>query len=309
MKRTIYSAILIFSFLIADAAAQTGTETILVSGNPALTESMIDKSREVFEFTFGGVFTDAEKSYFRSRLLTSWREQDAETIKAVQDLVAFRDKANGLSREQLLTLQKQLRDTLVKDLRAQAARDDLALALVNIHDRIQGLNAKQGGELPVPKKVSAAPQEQNFAEIPREILGEWIESKNVGAEGWEGSGGFTSRANGEKVIMHFFPDGTYKGVYHVQSSMSPACTMIVDIFSDGTYSVGTNILNLKEKSNRTISKDTCVERYNYDRFNQPKAYAYPAYIEPSENGTRLVLTMNDGKHHFYFNTGQSFLVK
>jgi glutamine amidotransferase-like uncharacterized protein len=50
-----------------------------------------------------------------------------------------------------------------------------------------------------------------------------------------------------------------------------------------------------------------VARNNYDRFNQPRPYVYPAYIEQSENGTRLVLTMNDGKRHFYFNTGQSFI--
>ena len=85
--------------------------------------------------------------------------------------------------------------------------------------------------------------------------------------------------------------------------------MIVDIFAEGIYSVGQNTLNLKESSNRTISQDSCVSGNNYDRNNTPKRYAYPAYIEPHEYGTRLVLTMNDGKHYFYINAGQNFLGK
>lgn len=304
MKRILFLAILILGLIFSDAAAQT-TDEVLVPGNPPLTQSMVHKSRDVFEFTFGGAFTDSEKDSFGARLISSWRAKDAETMKAVQDLVNFRDKINGLSRDQLLTVQKQLRETLVKDLQAQAGKDELALVLLNIYNRIQGLNAKQGGDLPAPKNIPQPVQAPDTGEVPREILGEWIESKNVGG-GWVG-GGSISLPNGEKAIMHFFADGTYKAHYHVQSSSSVTCTMIVDIHSNGTYSVGQNVLHLKEQRNHTISRDGCVARYNYEKENEPRKYAYPAYIEESEYGTRLVLTMNDGKHHFYFNKGEKFL--
>jgi hypothetical protein len=309
MKRFIYTAILIFSFLLTNISAQTTNDAILVNGNPALTQTMIDKSREVFEFAFGGTFTEAEKDYFRGRLMMAWREKDTGTMKAIQDFVSFHEKANGLNREQLLKLQKELRESLIKELRGQVDKDELAQVLVNIYNRLQGLNAKQGGNLPVPADVPKPAQTSDSEAIPRELLGEWVESKNVTQPEWVGSNGSYSTPNGEKIVMHFFPDGTYKGLYHVQSSMSMGCTMIVDIFSEGTYNVGTNVLNLSEKSNQTISRDSCVARYNYDRNNTPRNYAYPAYIEPNENGTRLVLTMNDGKHYYYLNKGQNFLAK
>ena len=153
MKRIIITAILIFSALSTNIAAQNGDDTILVSGKPELTSSMVDKAREVFEFAFGGTFTEAEKDYFRGRLTMAWREKDTGTMKAVQDLVIFRDKAEGLSREKLLAIQKELRTSLIDDLRTQVDKDELAQVLVNIYNRIQGLNAKQGGDLPVPKNV------------------------------------------------------------------------------------------------------------------------------------------------------------
>jgi hypothetical protein len=266
---------------------------------------MVEKSRGVFEFAFGGVLTDSEKSAYQSELIKQWRNNEVETIKTIQTMVEIHDKATGATREQLLALQKEMQAPLVKELRNQADKDALANLLVNSFDRIQGLNVKQGGNLPLQNNVRQQNQTAASGEIPREILGEWVKSNVSGSYITDGIN--YSTPNGEKLIIHFYPNGTYKSIYHVQSSMSIACTMIVDIFSNGTYSVGQNTLNLNEKYNHTNSKDSCVARYNYQKDNQPRNYAYPAYIEQSENGRRLVLTMNDGKHHFYFNTGKSFI--
>ena len=305
MKRTILSVILTFIFLEITASAQTADDKVLAQGNPALTQNMVEKSRGVFEFAFGGVMTDSEKSAYQSELIKQWRNNEVETIKTIQTMVEIHDKATGATREQLLALQKEMQAPLVKELRNQADKDALANLLVNSFDRIQGLNVKQGGNLPLQNNVRQQNQTAASGEIPREILGEWVKSNVSGSYITDGIN--YSTPNGEKLIIHFYPNGTYKSIYHVQSSMSIACTMIVDIFSNGTYSVGQNTLNLNEKYNHTNSKDSCVARYNYQKDNQPRNYAYPAYIEQSENGRRLILTMNDGKHHFYFNTGKSFI--
>jgi hypothetical protein len=291
--------------LAITASAQTADDKVLAQGNPALTQNMVEKSRGVFEFAFGGVMTDSEKSAYQSELIKQWRNNEVETIKTIQTMVEIYDKAAGATREQLLGLQKEMQAPLVKELRNQAGNDALANLLVNAFDRIQGLNVKQGGNLPPQNNVRQQNQTAASGEIPREILGEWVKSNVSGSYITDGIN--YSTPNGEKLIIHFYPNGTYKSIYHVQSSMSIACTMIVDIFSNGTYSVGQNTLNLNEKYNHTNSKDSCVARYNYQKDNQPRNYAYPAYIEQSENGRRLVLTMNDGKHHFYFNTGKSFI--
>jgi hypothetical protein len=305
MKRTILLAILTVSFLTMTVLAQNADDKVLVDGNPALTQKMVNLSRDVFEFTFGAAMTDEERAFYQNELIREWRAKDAATIQAIQDLVSLQAKAANLNREQILALQKELRSSLIKELRAQVNQSPLAKMLVNAYDRIQGLNVKQGGDLPPQNNVRQQNQTSSSGAIPREILGEWIKSDVSGSYITDGIN--FSTPNGEKLIIHFYADGTYKSIYHVQSSMSIACTMIVDIFSNGVYSVGKNTLYLNEKYNHTSSKDSCVARYNYERDNQPKNYAYPAYIEPSENGTRLVLTMTDGKHHFYFNTGKSFI--
>ena len=305
MKRIILLAILTVSFLAITVSAQNANDQVLVDGNPALTQNMVNLSRDVFEFTFGAAMTDDERAFYQSELIKEWRAKDAGTIQAVQDLISLQTKAANLNHEQIQALQKELRSSLINELRAQVDKDALAKMLVNAYDRIQGLNVKQGGDLPPQNNVRQQNQPATSGTVPREILGEWIESHVSGS--MRSNGVNWSTPNGEKVIIRFYPDGTYKSIYHVQSSMSINCAMIVDIFSNGVYSVGENTLNLHEKYNHTSSKDSCVARYNYERDNQPKNYAYPAYIEPSENGTRLVLTMNDGKHHFYLNTGKSFI--
>ncbi len=317
MKRIIFFAVLTFSFLVITSRAQTATnDNVLVDGNPPLTQSMVEKSRDVFEFTFGGALNENEKRLFQEELIRRWQSNDAETIKAVQDLAGFHDKVSGLGKEKLLVLQKEMREPLVKDLRAQSEKDALAKMLVGAFDRIQGLNAKQGGGLPQQPRqqqqgnVSPSGNTQIVAggggNVPREILGEWVKSSTSGLYYGNGYGGYSS-PNGEKVIMHFFADGTYKAAYYVQSSMSVGCTMNVYMPSYGVFSVEGNTLKLTEKASRTISKDTCVARYNYEKDNKPGNYAYPARLEQSEYGLKLVLTMNDGNHDFYFNTGKSFL--
>lgn len=310
MKRTFFLIILIFSFTAASALAQTA-DKILAQGNPALTQTMVDKSREVFEFAFGGALSESEKQTFQEHIVKQWKNNDAETIKAIQDFVGFYDKAAGLSKEKLIDVQKQLRELVVKDLRSQTSSDPLAKMLIGAFDRIQGLNAKQGGDVPVPQDVQQQQTNNQIlagsgGAVPQELLGEWVESHSSGSTYTNNYGNY-SAPSGEKIILHFYADGTYKGAYFVQSSMSVACTMTVFMPSSGTFSVSGNTLNLKEQSNRTISKDTCVARYNYEKDNKPGVYAYPAQIVRDEYGTKLVLTMSDGSHNFYFNTGQSLL--
>jgi hypothetical protein len=308
MKRTILFALLTFCFLTATAFAQTSGDKVLAAGNPALTQSMLEKSRGVFEFAFNGAFTETERATYQRELIKEWQNNDAGTIKAIGDLVAFHDKATGASREQLLSLQQQLQTPLVNELRGQADKSPLAKLLINAFDRIQGLNAKQGGNLP-PQPVNAQQQSEarvSNGSIPRELLGEWVKSQTSNTLYKNDYGGY-SAPSGEKVIMHFYSNGTYKAAYFVQSSMSVGCTMTVYMPSSGVYSVEGNTLKMTEKSTRTISKDTCVARYNYEKENKPGNYAYPARMAQDEYGRKLVLTMNDGEHNFYFNTGQSFL--
>ncbi len=69
MKRTILFAILTFCFLTATTFAQMSADKVLVEGNPALTQTMLDKSREVFEFTFGGAFTESVKAVYHLELI------------------------------------------------------------------------------------------------------------------------------------------------------------------------------------------------------------------------------------------------
>jgi hypothetical protein len=313
MKRTIFFVILTINFLLMSVSAQTAGNQVLASGNPDLTQSMIDKSREVFEFVFGGVLTAGEKQTFQEYLIRQWKNNDANTIKATQDLVTFYDQAAGMSKEKLVEVQKQLREPLLKDLRSQADKDPFSKMLVGAYERIQGLNVKQGGTVPVPPEYQRKDYQQTptvspagNGTIPKELLGEWVKSHTSNIVPVN-PGGSIGSASGEKMILHFYADGTYEGAYFVQSSMSYACVMTVFMPSTGVYRVQNNTLHLTEKTSRTISKDTCVSRFNYEKNNTPGVYAYPAQLQRDEYGTKLVLTMNDGQHNFYFNTGKSFL--
>jgi hypothetical protein len=136
MKQIILLAILTFSFLVNAFGQSTTDDKVLANGNPPLTQNMVEKSRDLFEFTFGGALNDNEKRIYQDELIRRWQGSDAETIKAIQDLVGFHEKMAGLGREKLPVLQNQMREPLVRDLRAQASKDSMARMLVEAYERI-----------------------------------------------------------------------------------------------------------------------------------------------------------------------------
>ena len=306
MRQIILYAIVSLCFA-ASVFGQAGADRVIVQGEPALTQGMLDLSRQVFEFAFGGELNETERAGFEREISKRW-QSDPEAVKVVQELVALQGRATNMSKDQLPALQKQLQGLLTNDLRGQVDKDPLAKLLIGAYDRISGLNARQGGDLPVPSQYQEQQRTQSApgGSIPRELLGEWVESHSSNTTYTNGYGGYAA-PSGEKIILHFFADGTYKGAYYVQSSMSYGCTMNVFMPSSGVWRFEDNTLKLNERASHTISKDSCTTRYNYEKDNKPGTYAYPARLETDQYGTKIVLTMNDGPHNFYVNTGKSFL--
>jgi hypothetical protein len=83
--------------------------------------------------------------------------------------------------------------------------------------------------------------------------------------------------------------------------------MTVFMPSNGVFLVEGGTIAMTERYSRTLSKDTCIARFNYEKDNKLGTYAYPARIDADQYGTKLVLTMQDGSHTFYRNTGKSLL--
>jgi hypothetical protein len=296
MKRTIFFAILIFSFLTAIVSAQTNEQEILVQGNPPLKEETIDKSADFFQWALGGNFTAQELDEYRQQLIRIWKENDSGAIKVTGEIVAMRDKLVNAPPEKLKTLISDLQNGLLKELRAQP-NDGLSIVLLKMYNRSHKLDVKQGGNLPKPQ----IPNNDISA-----FIGEWEESHVGNTNLPTGTGSSYQSSDHGKNIIRFFPDGSYRSAYVTQSK-GFGCTFYSYQGGHGAFKFDSGTLYLNEQTRRAIKENSCAALDNYDKEVKAGNYAYPFQIGQDEKGLKIVLMVNGKPHAFYKVQGKGFL--
>jgi len=291
MKQTIISAILALCFINAAVFAQTNEREILVSGNPALTSEMVDKSADFFQWALGGNFTAEELNEYRQHLVRIWKQNDAGSIKVFGEIVTMRDRLVGYAPEKLKTLIPQIQGGLLKELRAQP-NDGLSIVLLKMYDRSRNLDVKQGGNLPPSTHAI------NNTVDGSAFVGEWEESYAGNSDHSTGSGGTFRSSDHAKNIIRFYSDGIYKSAFINQSKIYDGCKITISYIGAGVFSFDANTLHLNERTRREIS-NSCMPMDNYDKEIKTGNYTYPWQLGRDERGLKLVLMVNGKAHVFY----------
>src|SRR5262245_19845894 len=107
----IFTAILL---LCVSANAQNTNDSILVAGNPPLTQAMINQLVDFFEFGLHGKFTNAQRAEFQRQRIAEWQSGDAKNKETILSLLETRAKLMELNDEQLKEAQTKLQDYLVE---------------------------------------------------------------------------------------------------------------------------------------------------------------------------------------------------
>ncbi|MBI3181695.1 MAG: hypothetical protein HYZ28_06095 [Myxococcales bacterium] len=119
--------------LFLAAASAVAAEKVLVPGSPPLTEEVVGRFTEFFEWALDVQLTDEQRELVRQDLSDSWRKKDKESITGVLDTVARQKDFAQLSRTDRELVRQQLTTELIDELR-KTPNDPLARWVLQVYE-------------------------------------------------------------------------------------------------------------------------------------------------------------------------------
>ena len=121
------------SAALAPPAFSQGQDRVLVKGEPALTEGMVDRVTDFFEWSLGVRLSAEQKAEVRGALVDSWRKNDRAEIDSTEQLLGLHAQLSALSDERLAAVRGEVREEVLKGLR-QDPNDKIALMLLSLYE-------------------------------------------------------------------------------------------------------------------------------------------------------------------------------
>ncbi len=144
---------------------------------------------------------------------------------------------------------------------------------------------------------------------PADLVGEWSKSHVSTIDFVNPGTGSHADPSGERLNVRFFPDGTYKLGWLLQSSLY-GCTSTVFGLKSGSYAVQGSALTMKDAASVLTSKDNCHREWNYEKHPALLQSTYQWRLGRTKYGQVLILRAADGKETVYAReSGPSLLTK
>lgn len=168
----------IFSFgHVETALAQPGgNETVLVQGNPPLTQSMVNKSIDLLEWSLGVTFSAEHQSKIQRILINVWRTNNRAQIKSTLDVVEIHNQLSLMGDTERNNMRERFRSSLLQSLNKEP-KDELSQAT---------LEAYEAARVPGPKPSTLANNSptQPVEENPNKQFGTTSAWKSHGSGLW-----------------------------------------------------------------------------------------------------------------------------
>jgi hypothetical protein len=139
------------------------------------------------------------------------------------------------------------------------------------------------------------------------LIGEWTKSHVSTLDFVNPNTGAHADPSGERLSVHFFPDGAYKLGWLLQSSLY-SCSSRVFGYKTGVYQVSGGRIMMQDRSSTLTSRDTCHPQWNYEKHPALARSTYTWRLEQTRFGLALIMHGTDGKETVYMReTGRSLL--
>lgn len=296
------NAALIITFCLVANLATTFAQSdrVLVSGNPVLRQSVVNKSLEVFEFFFDTTFSDPQRAEYQSCLENAWRDGERQTIK---DVTAFAELQQGLSNADEAT-RGQTRDEylpqLIKMLEDNSGVPTYSF-LLSLYRGTQSEKEMSGAlnGKSVEKDIKGNNRTQvltNGGSI-KDLVGKW-ERKQSG-QSYVGQNGVYKGSSGNYESYTFFADGRveYTTLIAVQNYN---CCLEAFAQNRGRASVDGSNLSVNLTGGSVRRDDSCSPSKNYKKALPASTTTFDWRIEKDEYGiVQLCLTQPNGESFCY----------
>ncbi len=123
------------SFTRAKAGAEPldSAAELPVAGNPPLTEDMVNRGTQFFEWLLDAQLTQEQRAEFRGSLVRSWKNHQQEDIASTLNVLKFQDGLNSKRPEERAVIREQLREKFLALMR-QTPTAVLSRWVLNIYD-------------------------------------------------------------------------------------------------------------------------------------------------------------------------------
>jgi hypothetical protein len=134
--------LLIFSLGVGIASAQgEGDDTVLVQGNPPLTQLTVGKSIVLLEWALDLKLSPEHELKIKQTLIRAWQTNNREDINGALEIVKIYEKVAQLNEAERNNARGALQEIILKSLRAQPD-DELARLLLSAYESSHSTNPK-----------------------------------------------------------------------------------------------------------------------------------------------------------------------
>lgn len=108
-------------------------DRILVKNEPPLTQEMVDRVIDFFEWSLGVRLSPAQKAELQKSTVNSWKLNDKATINGTLEVLQLYSRLSALSDERLSQVRSEIRNEVLKGLR-QGPRDKVSDMLLSLYE-------------------------------------------------------------------------------------------------------------------------------------------------------------------------------
>ena len=257
----------------ADAAAsqqpaQINSERVLVEGNPALTQRMVDQRMEIFELFLEIKISQERRDLLQRELVQAWKQGDQEKISGTLEDVKLYGKEKDI-----LALRTANQSSYVDSLRKKP-NDPMARELLEIYD-------------------AAHPERKDFMRMHGmgNLVGEWKRIDYISPQTNPASHEVIGTSFTDSLIFTVYPDGHFRHFWvHSHCGSRNTCCDKYSTDVKGTVIVEGGQLVLKAETGTQLFDAPCNHINNSFGQIQPHEERFASSIKPAANN-RMTLCL------------------
>jgi len=262
--------------LCLPSVAQRQTDIILVSGNPPLTQSMVDHAVAIYEFVLDIELDPGQRDRFQQATIEYWKKDDRKQIAALLESLKLYGKPDELRK-----IRDSNRQGVIDALRADTGSPD-SVVIVEAYD-------------------AAHPESKGSVEGSRiaSLVGTWKRVDYLSANKNRYTGRLEGVSYTDTRTLEVLPEGAFKysWVHGHCDYTSGACCHQQASFRNGTIALeGTNLV-LNMAPGNDLYKDDC--NHSLDKNSPTKAakvsYPWTFSRDPNQNNALFLCWDEPGK--------------
>jgi hypothetical protein len=264
--RSAASFLFALSFIIT-AYGQANT-IATATGQPLLSEEMVDQYRTIYEFLLEIKLSSQQKIRLQNGLAQYWKQDNAEAIAQTTTDLKYYGKADELE-----SLRNSSQKILVEAFRRDI-NDTISIIFIEAYDAAH------------PERVQLTK-----ARTFKDLIGIWKRTDGLLAEKTY-SGQPAGVSYTESETLEIFPDGKFKHM-KVHTHYTGGCSQVDGKTEYGKISVDGIKLILEIQSGSEMVKDACTPALNKQKKVRPHQEIFPWVIKPDpDNNNVLTLCWN-----------------